>query len=42
MTVPGYWVKKKTQKTSGSNGGENIKQKPCRNKGKSKTEKAGS
>lgn len=40
MNVPGPWVKKETQKTSGSNGGENIKQKLYTNKGKRKTETA--
>lgn len=33
-----HWVKKKTQKTSGRSGGENIRQQLYRNQGESKTE----
>lgn len=38
--VLGHWVKKKTPKASGNNGGENIEQNLYRNKGESKRETA--
>lgn len=39
--ILGHWSKKKTPKASGNNGGENIEETE-RNKGESKTERAGS